>query len=73
MQTSSELFTPDSFAGYTAHTIYIPDDETGRAAILWALAILATPDTWQEYGTMTPEDASLVFLRTYERFTLEVT
>jgi len=60
--------TPDSLAANAAITVYIPQDETGLAALMYCLSLLACPENWFEAGTLTPEECADQFMEGYIDF-----
>jgi microcystin-dependent protein len=64
--------TPDTFtpAGYICGRLRIPNERYFLAAVMGALADLVEADSWEPYGTMSPEDAAYLALTMYNDFVL---
>lgn len=57
-----QWLTPDTpVPSLVAYRVYLPDDDMLRAAFFGAFALLTRSDSWELFGTMTPEQAARVF------------
>lgn len=55
----SGYLTPDSVpSGTICRVLIIPDSEEFIANITGALQVLTFPESWQQYGLLTPEQAA---------------
>lgn len=62
--------TPEDFTAtdYTCGRLRIPNNQLFQAAVMGALADLTRPESWEQFGTMTPEDAAYLALLMYNDF-----
>jgi microcystin-dependent protein len=62
--------TPDEFTptDYVCGRLRIPDNQYFLAAVMGALTDLTNADSWELYGTMTPENAAYLALTMYNDF-----
>lgn len=59
---SGKWLTPDDDTISTvAYKVYLPDDDTLRACFYGAFLLLCEASNWEQFGTMTPEQASELF------------
>lgn len=62
--------TPDSVPATTVcRVLLIPDDVAWMAIVTGALSALITPDAWQKYGTLSPEECADRMLQMLDEFT----
>lgn len=64
--------TPDTFTptDYICGRLRIPNERYFLAAVMGALADLVRAESWEPYGTMTPDDAAYLALTMYNDFIL---
>lgn len=50
--------TPDDDPSFTTWVVFLPDGVDWIACFIGAFMSLCEPDNWQEFGTITPEEAA---------------
>lgn len=64
--------TPDTIPVATrCRVLLIPDSVDWIAIVTGALSTLITPDAWQQYGTLTPEECAERMLQMLDEFTFD--
>jgi hypothetical protein len=54
--------------GTACYTIAVPDDEGFRRILVGALSLLTNPENYEQFGTLTPQQASDEFRKTLQSF-----
>lgn len=63
------FLTPDNSPTDTiCRVVLIPNDEAYLANVRGALELLTIPDRWEQYGTLTPEEAAQNFVPMFDAF-----
>jgi len=61
--------TPDDVpAQNTCRVLFIPDSAQWIAVVTGALNALALPESWEKYGTLTPDEAAEAFAPLFDEF-----
>jgi len=63
--------TPSGLEGDIVVSITIPSDPYFLYALTGAITSLTDPENWEQYGTLTPQEAAAKMLQAYQTITQE--
>lgn len=63
--------TEDALAELVCRRFFVPDTPAFRESVSGALLELTYSWNWEQFGTMTPDEAALIMLKMYNRYALE--